>query len=88
MRVNIESVFEHLGGSLEAALVQAVREVAPPVTEAEAARIYNTFRRNAITSLPAWEHLPSEVAYETNPGFKRPPDGGISLGGGKDSPGE
>lgn len=80
MRINIESVFEQFDQQLSAALAKAVLQTIPGMTTKTALRLYEVFRRNAITNLSPWEHLPSTaLTGDTVTGTPNAGDGGITL---------
>ena len=80
MRINIESVFEQFDRQLSAALAKAALQTIPGMTSKTALRLYEVFRRNAITNLSPWEHVPSTaLTTDTIGGAAKPADGGISL---------
>lgn len=80
MRINIESVFEQFDRQLSAALAKAALQTVPGMTTKTALRLYEVFRRNAITNLSPWEHLPSTaLTGDTITGVPKPSDGGVVL---------
>lgn len=80
MRINIESVFEQFDRQLSAALAKAALQTIPGMTTKTALRLYEVFRRNAITNLSPWEHLPSTaLTGDTITGAPKPADGGVVL---------
>lgn len=80
MRINIESVFEQFDPQLSAALAKAALQTIPGMTTKTALRLYEVFRRNAITNLSPWEHLPSTaLTGDTITGAPKAGDGGVVL---------
>lgn len=80
MRINIESIFEQFDPQLSAALARAALKTVPGMTTKTALRLYEAFRRNAITSLSPWERLPSTaLSGDTVTGTAPAADGGIAL---------
>jgi hypothetical protein len=80
VRINIESVFEQFDRQLSAALAKAALQTIPGMTTKAALRLYDVFRRNAITNLSPWEHMPSTaLAGDTVTGATKAGDDGISL---------
>lgn len=86
MRINIESVFEQFDRQLSAALAKAALHTIPGMTPKTALRLYDVFRRNAITNLSPWEHVRSTaLAGDTITGAQKAGDGGIALPPSSDS---
>jgi hypothetical protein len=80
VRINIESVFEQFDQQLSAALAKAALQTIPGMTTKTALRLYGVFRRNAITNLSPWEHMPSTaLSGDTITGARKSGDGGIAL---------
>lgn len=80
MRINIESIFEQFDRQLSAALAKAALQTIPGMTTKSALRLYEVFKRNAITNLSPWEHMPSTaLTGDTVTGAPRAADGGIAL---------
>lgn len=80
MRINIESIFEQFDPQLSAALAKAALKTVPGMTTKTALRLYEVFRRNAITSLSPWERMPSSALNaDTVTGTPQAGDGGIEL---------
>ena len=72
VRINIESVFQQFDSQLSAALAKAALETVPGMTTKGALRLYSTFRRNAITTLSAWEPVPADMLRETARSDEKP----------------
>ena len=86
VRINIESVFEQFDPQLSAALAKAALKTVPGMTTKTALRLYEAFRRNAITSLSPWEKLPATaLSGDTITGAVQTGDA-ISLPPTSDSP--
>lgn len=80
MRINIESIFEQFDRQLSAALAKAALQTIPGMTTKSALRLYEVFKRNAITNLSPWEHMPSTAfTGDTVTGAPQTADGGIAL---------
>jgi hypothetical protein len=80
VRINIESIFEQFDRQLSAALAKAALQTIPGMTTKSALRLYEVFKRNAITNLSPWEHMPSTaLTGDTVTGAPRAADGGIAL---------
>ena len=80
MRINIESVFEQFDRQLSAALAKAALQTIPGMTTKTALRLYEVFRRNAITNLSPWEQFPSTaLTGDSITGTSQPGDGGVVL---------
>lgn len=87
MRINIESVFEQFDRQLSAALAKAALQTIPGMTTKTALRLYEVFRRNAITNLSPWEQFPSAaLKSDTITGTPKAGDAGITLPPASESP--